>query len=167
MADPRVHEVLEQQKMPRFDFDGRSVLHYMDFLVILKTGYRWAISVKYLEQRTAEFLALLKAAGAEVGDAFAHRYYTWCETDISQTQIWNATRILSAAKDFDFEAQKFLADELKSAGRQIRVGDCDRILGDGHRGSRAAMALVKTGRLVIPEGERLGRDTVLRNLFTN
>lgn len=167
MADPRVHEVREQQKMPRFDFDGRSVLHYMDFLVILRTGYRWAISVKYLEQRTAEFEALLKAAAAEVGDAFAHQYYTWCETDISQTQIWNALRILSAAKDFDFEAQKFLADELKSAGRQIRVGDCDRILGDGVRGSRAAMALVKTGKLVIPEGARLGQDTVLRNLFTN
>lgn len=41
------------------------------------------------------------------------------------------------------------------------------MLGDGLRGSRAAMALVKTGRLVIPEGQRLGRDTVLRNLFTN
>lgn len=167
MADPDVHEVREQQTMPRFWFRGQSVLHYMDFLVIWRSGYRTAFSVKYLEERTEEFEALLKAAAAEVGDAFAHHYRTLSETDISQTQIWNATHILSAAKDFDFEAQKFLATELRSAPRQIRVGDCDRMLGDGFRGSRAAMALVKTGRLVIPEGQRLGPDTVLRNLFTN
>lgn len=167
MADPTVHEVREQQELPRFCFQGRSTQHCMDLLIIRTNGWREARSVKYVEDQTPELSDLLKAAADEVGDAFADDYGLMSELDITQTQLWNADRILSAAKDFDFEAQRALATRLRSAPRQIRVGDCDAMLGDGVRGSRAAMALVKTGKLVIPRGQRLLRDTVLRNLFTN
>lgn len=167
MADPTVHEVREQQKLPSFTFRGRSVVHTMDFLVIRKDGWREARSVKYVVDQTEDLVGLLRAAADQVGDAFADDYGIMSENDITQTQLWNAAHIVSALKDADFEAQKALAQRLRSAPRQIRAGDCDAMLGDGVRGSRAAMALVKTGKLVIPEGQRLGRDAVLGNLFTN
>jgi hypothetical protein len=167
MADPTVHEVREQQKLPSFTYGGRRVVHWVDFLVIRKNGWREARSIKYVEDQTADLRGLLEAAAEEVGDAFADDYGIMSELDITQTQLWNAAHIVSALKDADPEAQKELAQRLRSAPRQIRVGDCDTMLGDGVRGSRAAMALVKTGKLVIPPGQRLGRDTVLGNLFTN
>jgi hypothetical protein len=159
--------VREQQTMPRFDFEGQSVLHHMDLVVVWRSGWRSAMSIKYLKDKTPEFEALINAAAEEVGDDFADDYRTFSEDDIDQTRLWNARRIIAAAKDFDFEAQAFLATELRSARREVSLEDCDAIVGDGERGSRAAMALVKTGRLVIPAGRRLGPGAVLRNLFTN
>ncbi|WP_140049020.1 hypothetical protein [Devosia lucknowensis] len=167
MAHPDVHELREQQKLPQFRFDGRIVTHFMDILVTWRSGRRTAFSVKYEADQSTEFIALLQAAADQVGDHFAHDYRTLSEADINRTQVWNAARILSAAKDHDYEAQQALIASLKTGPRQVRVGDCDAMLGDGVRGSRAAMALIKTGKLILPEDHRLSRDAILRNLFTN
>lgn len=167
MADPEVHDVREQQRMPSFNHKGRTVLHHMDFLVTWRSGRRSACSVKYTADQTPEFKELIAAMSEEVGDDFADDYRTLSEADIGLNDIWNAGRIVSAAKDFDLEAQAFLARELSSCRGWVSLAECDDLLADGHRGSRAAMALIKTGRLVLPKGERLHAGSLLRNLFTN
>lgn len=167
MADPEVHDVREQQRMPSFSHNGRSVLHYMDFLVTWRSGRRSACSVKYVADQTPEFKELIAAMGHKVGDDFADDYRILSEAEIGLNDIWNAARIVSAAKDFDLEAQAFLAHELRSFRGWVTLAECDDLLADGTRGSRAAKALIKTGRLVLPKGERLHAGSLLRNLFTN
>jgi hypothetical protein len=166
MAHPDVHEIREQQLLEIPMGRGVVVKHYFDFVVVWKDGSTSACAVKY--RKDAEGLdALLVAAAEEIGDAFADDYRIFGEDGINRTMLWNASWVIRCGKDHDYEAQAALAGVLANAGRSVRVADCDAMLGDGQRGSRAAIALVKSGKLVIPEGERLGRDTVLGNLFTN
>lgn len=166
IADPRVHEVREQQKV-EIPFGDGSRVHYIDFLVFWKSGRISACSVKYEKDVTDSHVALLKSAAVRVRDRFADDYRLFKETGITRTMLWNSRQIIGCAKDFDIEAQQALAGILGKKGDHVQVGDCDAMLGDGQRGSRAAMALIKTGRLVLPKGVRLERSTILRNLFTS
>ncbi len=166
IADPRILEIREQQRVD-IPFGDRTRIHHIDFLVFWKNGRISACSVKYEKDVTGDLVALLKAAAVRVGDRFADDYRLFKETGITRTKLWNARQIIGCAKDFDFEAQETLAGMLGKKGDHVRVGDCDAMLGDGQRGSRAAMALIKTGRLVVPKGVRLDGNTVLRNLFTS
>jgi hypothetical protein len=166
IADPRVHAIHEQQKL-EIPFGDRMRIHTIDFLVFWKSGRVSACAVKYVKDVTDDLRALLETAAASVGDRFADDYRLLTEKGIDRTKLWNARQIIGCARDFDFEAQEELARRLGKAPDHVRVGDCDAMLGDGLRGSRAAMALIKTGRLVVPAGVRLDRHTVLRNLFTS
>ncbi|QQR39005.1 TnsA endonuclease N-terminal domain-containing protein [Devosia rhizoryzae] len=165
MAHPDVHEIREQQLL-EIPVGQNLVKHYFDFVVIWKDGSTSACAVKYRKDSTG-LDDLLKAAAKEVGDAFASDYRIFGEDGINRTMLWNASWVIRCGKDHDYEAQAALAGVLANAGRSVRVADCDAIVGDGQRGSRAAIALIKSGKLVIPADERLGRDTVLGNLFTN
>ena len=165
IAHPDVFDIKEQQ---RVDFLHRGVMTYsvFDFVYDSVCGRRIAGAVKYLSDVDEALKATLGSAADYAGDTFADDWKIFSEEGLSRTRIRNAGRIISCAGDFDFEAQDALAEVLADFGPEIRVADCDLILGDGQRGSRAAMALIQTGNLVIPKGERLGRETVLRNLFT-
>lgn len=165
MAHPDVHEIREQQLLEIPLGQGRVKDHYFDFVVVWKDGSISACAVKYRKDAN-ELEPLLAAAAREIGDMFADDYRIFSEDGINRTMLWNASWVIRCGKDHDYEAQAALAGVLARYGRSVRVVDCDALLGDGQRGSRAAIALVKTGKLVIPEGERLGRDTVLRNFFT-
>lgn len=165
MAHPDVHEIREQQLLD-IPFRGKIVKHYFDFVVVWTDGRISACAVKY--QKDCQGLPeLLRAAADTVGDDFADDYRILKETGLNRTKLWNASWVIRCGKDFDYEAQAALAGILTKSGRDVRVSDCDALIGDGRRGSRAAIALIKSGNLVIPEGERLKRSTVLRNLFTN
>lgn len=136
-------------------------------MVHWKTGRISACPVKYQKDVTPDLIDFMKAAAEQVGDKFADDYRLLTEGGVDRTLLWNSRQILRCARDFDFEAEDAMAKELAKAGDWIRVGDCDAMLGDGQRGSRAAMALVKTGRLQVPQGTRLDRHALLRNLFTS
>ncbi|MGV8954185.1 MAG: hypothetical protein ACOH2M_24010 [Cypionkella sp.] len=166
MAHPDVHEIREQQ---RLDIPmGKSVVttHYFDFVVVWKDGSTSACAVKYAKD-SAGLDLLLKAAAEEIGHAFADDYRIFGEGGINRTMLWNASWVIRCGKDYDYEAQAALAGILANGSRSVRVADCDAMLGDGQRGSRAAIALIKSGKLAVAEGELLGRHTVLGNLFTN
>lgn len=164
IAHPHVHEIREQQLLT-IPFQGRIVKHYFDFVVVWKDGSISAMAVKY--QKDCEGLPeLLRAASETVGDVFADDYRILKETGLNRTMLWNASWVIRCGRDFDYEAQHALAEILARTGRDVQVSECDAMIGDGQRGSRAAIALIKSGNLVIPNGERLERGTILRNLFT-
>lgn len=96
----------------------------------------------------------------------AHDFRTLSETDIDRTTIANASAIIRCARDYDEEAMDLLRAHLPSCGTTISLQECGKIAGLGSRGYRAAIALLQSGWLTIPAGERIGHDTVLCNEFT-
>lgn len=166
IASPAVHSV-EEQQLVEVPMKGRTTRHYFDCRINWMSGRRTAVAVKYAKDVDDDLRALLSAAASTVGDAFANDYRIFSERGLSRTMIHNARKVISCGLDHDFEAQAAVATALTKAGDRIRLGDCDALLGEGNRGSRAAMALIKFGKLVHPTNERLGPGTVLRNLFTN
>ena len=166
IASPDVAEVREQQRLEIPYRKGKRV-HFFDSQVFMKNGWVRARAVKYAKDVNDDLRQLLADAATHVGDRFANDYGLLTEKHLTRTMIWNSRQIISCAKDFDYEAQHALMGELAKAGEFVSVGACDHLLGDGRRGSRAAMALIKSGKLILPANTRLGRDTVLRNLFTN
>ena len=166
IVDPDVFEIREQQRC-RIPFKGEVAVHYFDMLLTMIDGRKIAGAVKYRKDTKEDLRALLRAGADTVGDSFADDWKIYSESQLTRTRIRNARKIIDCGQDFDFEAQNALAIALVGHGPEIRVADCDAILGDGERGSRAAMALIQSGKLVIGDDDRLGRNTVLRNLFTN
>lgn len=165
IASPRYAKVEEQQKI-EIPFRGKIVQHWVDFKATRWDGTVDAFPVKYSKDVTTDLEDLFKAAASKVGDRFAHRWAILKETGLTRTMVWNACRVIACAKDHDYEAQDALAAMLARAEGRISLRKCDAMLGDGQRGSRAAIALIKTGNVVVTEGEKIGNDTVLRNLFT-
>lgn len=166
IASPRYAKVEEQQKL-LIPVRGEMVEHWMDFKATRWDGTVDALSVKYSnDAKLARLEEILVAAASNVGDQFAHRWAILKETGLTRTMVWNACRVIACAKDYDYEAQDYLAAMLARSEGRISLRKCDAMLGDGRRGSRAAIALIKTGKVAVTKGERIGNDTVIRNLFT-
>lgn len=165
-ANPAVCDLREQQ-LVRFRLDGKPRRHWFDAVVTWNSGIRVAYAIRYVEDVDEALLEAVRAACDQNGDRFADLYVLLTELDIDPLNTANSRRILSCARDFDFEAQDRIRDLLARCGGQVSLVECDRWVGDGHRGARAAIALIQTGALQIPQGVRLNLQAVLLNCFTN
>jgi len=103
----------------------------------------------------------------QVGDSFANDFNILTERDVDVVTIANARQIVSCGLDFDKEAQAFILDELPRLDDRIALETFDRLAGDRSRGSRAAIALIQSGKLEIELGHFIGPGAYLCNRFTN
>lgn len=166
IADPEVREVREQQ-LAKVMVDGKLRRHWFDFLIIWIDGTRSACAVKYLLGVTPDLEQLLVNAAKQLGDRFASDYRLLTERDLDLVTLGNARQVIEAGKDFDYEAQDCIRAWLPSAPSSISLPDFDLVVGDGQRGRRAALALLKSGELSARSGEVLGPSSILCNRFTN
>jgi hypothetical protein len=162
IAHPEVAEVREQQKLSIVMNDVPRT-HFFDLSVTRVCGRRDANAVKYRDQVDQDLLDLLECAADTVGDRFADRYAILDDRVLTETMIANARDVISCAKDYDFEAQDFIVDCLRNGNPDVTLAECDAIVGEGRRGSRAATALIQKGKLVLKRGQRLGPNAVLNN----
>lgn len=167
IASPDVRDVREQQRLMIPNDRGRPTEHVFDILVEHTDGVVKALACKYKVDVTPELVALLQHAADTVGDAFADFYEIRSEAGLTRTMIWNARQVITCALDFDFGAQEAIRNALPTLGARVSLAECDAIVGDGERGSKAAIALIQAGLFDVPPGERIGSITELRNLFTN
>ena len=167
VASPDVRNIQEQQELDIPNDAGRSTRHVFDIVVEQTDGIIKAKACKYKRDVTPELEDLIQRAADSVGDAFADFYEIASESGLTRTMIWNARRVISCALDFDRGAQEAIHNALSGLGPRVSLAECDAIVGDGERGSRAAISLIQAGLLEVPAGGRIGFITELRNLFTN
>jgi hypothetical protein len=165
MASPEVIDIREQQRVD-FVMDGQKRWHYFDYMVTWRSGWRSALPVKYQKDIKPDLHAVLQAISDQHGDNIADDFRILTELDIDVVTIANSRQILSCARDFDYEAQDFILEELPRLGEQVSLRDLDALVGEGPRGSRAAMALIPSGHLAIDPGQPLSADALLWNRFT-
>ena len=166
VANPLVAEVREQQRV-EFRRDGSIAVHFMDIVVIWKSGLTSAYSVKYFRDLTEDHRCEIRSIKVHNGDAFAHQYGFLKETDVGEINLANAEEILWCASHFDFEGRERLIHKLRSADDYVSLAQCDAWLGEGDRGSIAAKSLIQTGLLEMQPRQLLCPGSVLRNRFTN
>lgn len=166
VANPLVAEVREQQNV-EFRRDGAIAVHFMDIVVIWKTGLISAYSVKYTRDLTEDHRCEIRSIKVHNGDAFAHRYGFLKETDVGEINLANADEIVRCASLFDLDGRNRLIHKLRSAGDYVSLAECDEWLGEGSRGSIAAKSLLQTGLLEMQPRQLLNPSSVLRNRFTN
>ena len=166
IASADVIDVREQQTATYRQGD-ETRRHIFDVVIVWASGARQASPIKYEADVDDELLAAVGAVCDQQGDSFADDYVLLTELDTHPTTTANASWIISCGLDFDFEAQAAIRDFLRYQGPEVSLRQCDDHVGDGHRGSRAAIALVQAGLLAVPDGVLLGRHAVLRNCFTN
>ncbi len=167
VASPEVRDIREQQELDIPSDEGRPSRHVFDIVVEQTDGIIKAKACKYQRDVTPELKALMQRAADRVGDAFADFYEIESERGLTRTMIWNARKVISCALDFDHAAQEAIRRALSGLGSRVSLAEFDAIVGDGERGSRAAISLIQAGLLAVPAGGRIGFITELRNLFTN
>jgi hypothetical protein len=166
IAHPDVVDVAEQQRV-FYHLGGERRPHWMDAVVTWKSGRRVAYPMKYSRQIKPKLRATITAIADQLGAGFADDYRFLTEKDVHLLDAANSAKVIDCAADFDFEAQEAIKRFLGTCGPEVSLAACDAWVGDGNRGSRAAIALVQAGLLAVPVGINVGRDAVLINRFTS
>jgi len=166
VADPKVAMVHAQQEL-KIRMDDETVRkHTFDLLVFWKSGLVAANACRYSDDIDDLDIVLRRAADT-VGDAFADEYRLLTEEGLSDRRVRNAQRVIDCGRDADLPAQDAIRNALPRFGQVVRLAELDAIVGDGRRGSRAAIAMIKHGVFAVLPGQIIDEAVALRNLFTN
>jgi hypothetical protein len=167
IASPSVADIREQRLLEVVMPDGLTVKqHYFDYVVEWTDGTVSANACKYERDIDDDLTGLLEQAAATVGTDFADRYVLLSEVGLSERRIANARWVIKCGKMHDYPAQQAIREALPSFGSVVSLALLDAIVGEGDRGSNAAIAMIQQGVFGVGSGGWLGHVTELRNLFT-
>ncbi|TNC11693.1 hypothetical protein FF100_18835 [Methylobacterium terricola] len=153
----------------RYHLDGDPRVHFIDFIVEWADGRREAFAVKHSEAAVAAdgVEAVLRAICAEHGAEIADDFRTVTYETLDPVAVLNGRLILRCGRDRDHAALKAVQAALTRLGPGTTFREVALASGLGQRGVRAAVALLQSGILASPPGERLHLDLPLTNRAAN
>lgn len=161
---PGVLRIQEQRTVEcRLDRSRRS--YTFDTLVEGTDGRRKAIAVKQTEAalRADDTLAVIAAISTQHGAKLADDYRAVTYETLDPVAVLNGRLILRCGRDRDHAGQDAVRTALRGLGVVTTLREIAEATGLGVRGARAAVALLQSGVLASPHGERLRLDLPLEN----
>lgn len=147
----------------RYRVGGVQRVHFIDFIVTWTDGTREAFSVKHSEEALATdgVETVLQAIHAEHGAKIADDFRTITYEGLDPVAVLNGRLILRCGRDRDHAGMEAIREALQRLGPATTLREIAVASGLGQRGVRAAVALLQSGILTSPAGERLRLDLPL------
>ncbi|MCJ2026449.1 hypothetical protein [Methylobacterium sp. J-067] len=163
---PGVLRILEQRSV-RYDLAGSSHLHTLDVIVDWVGGVREAFAVKHsseaLSRGRTPTATVLAALSVQHGARIAHDFRAVTNDTLDPVAVLNARLVVRCGRDHDHVGMEMARKALAGLGPTTTLRDVAIATGLGMRGFRAAVALIQSGVLANPGGERLDLDVSLEN----
>ncbi|MEJ1935271.1 TnsA endonuclease N-terminal domain-containing protein [Nostoc sp. NIES-2111] len=163
LARPDVADVSEQPAAVKYrDEDGRSRLHFFDFLVTRRDGTRIAVAVKPAKvARRKNLLALLARIAAQLPPGFADAVLLLTDEDLTPALVANAKMIHSVRRGRDPELDARVAALAAELNGRVTVATLVEVLGAAGEGFRAVVRAVADGILRLVGRGEIGYGTWL------
>lgn len=161
---PGVRRIREQRTV-EYVLGGTPRAYTFDVFVEWKDGLREAIAVRQTEAdlRADDTLKVIAAICAQHGAKLADDYRTITYETLDPVAVLNGRFILRCGRDHDYAGQEATRAALRRLGAVTTLREVAEATGLGARGARAAVALLQSGILASPPGERLRLDLPLEN----
>lgn len=156
---------IREQRTVRYDRAGVQHLYTFDVIVEWVGGFKEAIAVKQTEAALLadDTVEVIKAICAQHGPEIADDYRAITYETLDPVAVLNGRQILRCGRDHDYVGQTAVRKALASLGPVTTFREVAASTGLGQRGVRAATALLQSGILANPPGERLSLDLLLEN----
>ena len=164
-TQPSVRAIREQVKVHVPQQGGGQKPYYMDVVTEDHAGRKTAWAVRQTEADLArdDTIGKLQAIRSAHGSRFAHEYRVVTYETLDPVAVLNGRQILDCGRDLDQVGREAVLDALLRLGPSVTLDQIAGATGLGERGRRAATALLASGLLVSPPGERLRPDLPLEN----
>ena len=156
---------IREQRTVRYDRGGVQHLYTFDIIVEWENGFREAIAVRQTEAALLadDTVDVIKAICAQRGPEIADDYRAITYETLDPVAVLNGRQILRCGRDHDYVGQAAVRKALASLGPITTFREIAAATGLGHRGVRAATALLQSWILANPPEERLDLDLPLEN----
>jgi hypothetical protein len=156
---------IQEQVTVAYRWKGRKRSYTFDLIVDTHDRRRIAYAVKRTEADLLkdDTVEILKATSAQHGAEVADEYRVVTYESLDPTAVVNGRIILRCGRDHDAAAQDRVGETLKRLGSSVTLAEIGTVSGLGQRGLRAAIALIRSGILRCPPGERLALNLPLEN----
>jgi hypothetical protein len=162
---PGVRRISVQRKV-RYRFRGVARTYTFDIVVQWWSGWREAFAVKQSDNDLLDAddtLHVLKAISEQYGTRLADDYRVVTYDTLDPVAVMNGRVILRCGRDQDHAAMDVVRATLARLGPVVTLAEVAEQSCMGKRGLRAAVALIQSGLLMPPRGERLRVDLPLEN----
>jgi len=159
---------IREQVTVRYTWRGAVRRYTFDVVVKLHKGPRIAYAVKRSERELLrdDTIEILKAIEVEHGSRIADAYRTVTYESLDPVALENARLIVRCGRDQDIAAQRRVRECLADLPATVTLERIAQASGIGHRGLRAAIALIQSGILVLPCGQPLASNLPMVNRGT-
>lgn len=156
---------IQEQRTVRFVLRGVERTYTFDVIAEWSDGFREAIAIRQTlaALHSDDTLEVIEAICAQRGSAVADDYRSVTYESLDPVAVLNGRLILRCGRDHDHAGQGAVRKALRCLGRATTIREIAEAAGMGPRGARAAVALLQSGLLTNPLGEKLGLDLPLEN----
>ena len=136
-----------------------------DIFVEWTDGVREGIAVRQSTKalEADDTVEVIKAICSQHGNSLADDYRAVTYETLDPVAVLNGRLILRCGRDHDYAARDTVRKTLPRLGTATTLREIALATGIGQRGVRAAVALLQSGILIFPAGERLRLDLPLEN----
>jgi hypothetical protein len=158
---------IREQRSVSYELAGSSRTHTLDVIVEWVGGIREAFAVKHstdaLSRGETPTGTVLAALSVQHGIRIAHDYRAVTNDTLDPVAVLNARLIVRCGRDNDRAGMEVVRKVLAGLGPTTTLREAAVATSLGMRGFRAAVALIQSGILANPGGERLSLELSLEN----
>ena len=156
---------IREQRAVRYERVGSQHVYTFDILVDWTDGVREAIAIRQTFEglHSDETVAIVEAICAQSGSRLADNYRAITYETLDPVAVLNGREIVACGRDHDHAGLRAVRSVLPELGPITSLREVAKATGLDQRGVRAAIALLQSGILMNPPGERLDLDLPLEN----
>jgi hypothetical protein len=156
---------IREQRTVSYVLAGVHRRYTFDIVVEWRDGLREAIAVRQSDRglHADDTVEVVKAICAQHGAKLADDFRAITYETLDPVAVLNGRQIIRCGRDHDYAAQSAVRGALRRLGPATTLREVAIASGHGQRGVRAAVALLQSGIIVSPPGERLRLDLPLEN----
>lgn len=156
---------IREQRTVYHDLRGVQRPYTFDLIVEWVCGRREAVAVRQTVEglHRDDTVEVIKAICAQHGARFADDYRAVTYETLDPVAVLNGREILRCGRDHDHTGKNAVRQALPRLGHITTLREIADTTALGQRGVRAAVALLQSGILGVPAGERLRLDLPLEN----
>ena len=156
---------IREQRTEKYVLAGVERRYTFDIVVQWSDGLREAIAIRQSVDglHADDTIEVISAICVQHGARFADDYRAITYETLDPVAVLNGRLILRCGRDHDHAARSAVRRALTLLGPVTTLREIAIATDLGQRGVRAAVALLQSGILMNPPGERLGLDLPLEN----